>query len=256
MMNKAQMISYLSSIFLNLDSLSEYSIEYGSALLMNLCLRTIGKQEACRNPELTIKILNELIDYDNIQVKTYVNGCLYSLFADYVMREHAQGIGMESQLQYLKQHSDEALSKQIDFVIAKLMNGTLTLKTIYLEDDDEDDEESLDGDEDDDNENDEEDTIDPEEGKVDPPSKTILKPYYKVDQPAKAPKRRASIARAAEKKSSDLTSQQLQSMQIQLPSLESTKKGKLGVITKQEKEEFNFGFSTRPKVPRTPENVL
>jgi hypothetical protein len=51
----------------------------------------------------------------------------------------------------------------------------------------------------------------------------------------------------------DLTSQQLQSMQIQLPILESTQKGKLNLpISKAEKEEFNFGFSTRPKVPRTP----
>ena len=54
-----------------------------------------------------------------------------------------------------------------------------------------------------------------------------------------------------------LTSQQLQSMQIQLPMLESTKKGKLNLpISKAEKEEFNFGFSTRPKVPRTPISIL
>jgi hypothetical protein len=123
MMNKAQMISYLSSLLSNLDRLSEYSVEYGSALFMNLCLRTLGKKEACSNPVLTIKILNELIDYDNIQVKTYVNGCLYSLFADKKMREHAQTIGMESQLQYLKQLADESLSKQIDFVIDKLLDG-------------------------------------------------------------------------------------------------------------------------------------
>ena len=123
MMNGAQMITYLSSILSHIESLSEYSIEYGSALFMNLCLRTQGKKEACRNPELTIKILNELIDHDNIQVKTYVNGCLYSLFADKSIREHAQSIGMESQLQYIKQIADESLARQIDFVIDKLLNG-------------------------------------------------------------------------------------------------------------------------------------
>jgi hypothetical protein len=64
--------------------------------------------------------LNELIDIENVQVKTYVNGCLYSLFADRQMREHARNIGMESQLQYLKQISDDSLAKQIDFVIEKL----------------------------------------------------------------------------------------------------------------------------------------
>jgi hypothetical protein len=60
-------------------------------------------------------------------------------------------------------------------------------------------------------------------------------------------------------KQASLTSQQLHSMQIQLPILESTKKGKLNLpISKEEyselirKEEFHFGFATRPKVPRTP----
>lgn len=123
MMNRAQMITYLSTILSDLSGLSEYSIEYGSALFMNLSLRTQGKKEACGNPELTTKILNDLIDYDNIQVKTYVNGCLYSLFANREMREYAQSIGMESQLQYLKQMADESLSRQIDFVIDKLVNG-------------------------------------------------------------------------------------------------------------------------------------
>jgi hypothetical protein len=133
MMNRAQMITYLSSILADLESLSEYSIEYGSALFMNLCLRAHGKREACSNPELTIKILNELIDYDNIQVKTYVNGCLYSLFADKSIRDHAQSIGMESQLQYLKQMADESLARQIDFVIDKLVNGIFILYIRYYD---------------------------------------------------------------------------------------------------------------------------
>jgi hypothetical protein len=122
-MNHSETITYLSTILQDLESLSEYSIEYGAALFMNLCLRSKGKKEACSNPELTLKILNELIDHDNVQVKTYVNGCLYSLFADAGMREHAQSIGMESQLQYLKQMADESLAKQIDFVIEKLTRG-------------------------------------------------------------------------------------------------------------------------------------
>jgi LisH domain-containing protein ARMC9 len=122
-MNESETITFLLKLLNNLDNLSEYSIEYGSALLMNLCLRSKGLKEACSNPELTLKILNELIDHENVQVKTYVNGCLYSLFSDKKMREHAQNIGMESQLQYLKQMVDESLVKQIDFVIERLGQG-------------------------------------------------------------------------------------------------------------------------------------
>lgn len=130
---------------------------------------------------------------------------------------------------------------------------TFLLCRFVGENEESDDEESEDGDEDDDNENDEEDAVDiSEEGRSEPPDESLLKPYYKTNKNQKRP----TIARAAEKlkrASPDLTSQQLHSMQIQLPVLESTKKGKLNLpISKEEKEEFNFGFSTRPKVPRTP----
>lgn len=129
----------------------------------------------------------------------------------------------------------------------------VTNPLISVENDEESDDESEDGEEDDDNENDEEETIDiSDEGRLEV-DEDLLQPYLK-NNGNKSPKRSSTIARAAEKRSSpDLTSQQLQSMQIQLPVLESTKKGKLNLpITKEEKEEFNFGFSTRPKVPRTP----
>ncbi|KAJ3354461.1 LisH domain-containing protein armc9 [Kappamyces sp. JEL0680] len=231
MMNKAQMITYLSTILSDLESLSEYSVEYGSALFMNLCLRTQGKIEACANPDVTIRILNDLIDHDNVQVKTYVNGCLYSLFADRAMREKAQSIGMESQLQYLKQLADDSLARQIDFVIEKL---------VHEEEEEEEDEESEDGEEDDDNENDEEDTLDmTEEGRTELPDEQLLKPFFfKSESKGGSPPKKGSIARAAETRHSpdlSLTSAQLQSMQIQLPVLESTKKGKLNLpISKEE----------------------
>ena len=249
-MNKAEMINYLCMILSNLDECSAYTIEYGSALLMNLCLRTVGKQQASSNPEMIIKVLNELIDYDNIQVKTYVNGCLYSLFSDKGMRSHALSMGMESQLEYLKQLSDDSLVKQIDFVIAKLLDGWDIYLILETENNVADEEESLDGEEDDENENDEEDSMDPEDTVPEPVDEALLKVYFKTNSTRK-PKNK--IAKAAENKALDLTAQQLLSMQIQLPALETTKKGKLNLpITREEKEEFNFGFSTRPKVPRTP----
>ncbi len=101
------------------------------------------------------------------------------------------------------------------------------------------DEESEDGEDDDDIENDEEEAQDyAEDGRPDPPEEQLLKPYYfKSDSVTGArPKKQGAIARAAEKRQSpDLTSAQLNSMQIQLPVLESTKKGKLNLpISKEE----------------------
>ncbi|KAJ3314554.1 LisH domain-containing protein armc9 [Boothiomyces sp. JEL0838] len=227
-MNHAGMISYLINMLNNLTSLSEYSIEYGTALFMNLCLRSQGKREACTSPELTLKILNELIDHDNIQVKTYVNGCLYSLFADSKMREYGQSIDMESQLKCLKQTADESLAKQIDFVIEKLLDEE-------VEDDYED---SEDGEEEDGFEDDEE-LID-EDSKEDASTlQTILIPFCNSKPTSPVPKiqispkkRIAGIARAAEVRAQpqeELSPKHLLSMQIQLPLLETTKKGKMNL---------------------------
>ncbi|KAJ1344324.1 hypothetical protein BSLG_001134 [Batrachochytrium salamandrivorans] len=119
-MNKFNTINYLHMILKDVDSLSEYTIEYASALMMNLCLRTVGKQQCASNPEQTLSVLNGLIENDNIQVKTYVNGTLYSILSNPEIRDRARAIGMEEQLGYLRQISDDQLVKQIDFVIEKL----------------------------------------------------------------------------------------------------------------------------------------
>ncbi|KAI8927019.1 hypothetical protein BC831DRAFT_454204 [Entophlyctis helioformis] len=121
-MNNLHVITYLQDTFTSLDALSDYTIEYGTALLMNLCLRTAGKRECSLDPSRTLSILNELIEHDNLQVKTYVNGTLYSVLSEPSIRARARAIGMEEQLRYLRQVSDEQLVKQIDFVIDRL-NG-------------------------------------------------------------------------------------------------------------------------------------
>ena len=63
------------------DNLSDYSMEYATALLMNLSLRGKGKDE-CEQlaPEINIiKVLNDMMEHDNFQVRTHVNGTLYSI---------------------------------------------------------------------------------------------------------------------------------------------------------------------------------
>lgn len=67
------------------DGLSDYSVEYGTALLMNLSLRAAGKRQAETVPTLTV--LNALLEMDNPQVRTYVNGTLYSVLTRPVLKE-------------------------------------------------------------------------------------------------------------------------------------------------------------------------
>ena len=103
-------------VFEEKETLSEYSIEYTTALFMNLSLRSAGKTR-CEDPKVliifyikklfsikilkyTIKInkkkedvlsvLNELLEHENMQVRTFVNGTLYSLFSRPAIREQAK----------------------------------------------------------------------------------------------------------------------------------------------------------------------
>ena len=65
----------------NKDYLSDYSMEYATALLMNLSLRQSGKDECEKlSSEINIlKVLTDLMEHENQYVSTHVNGTLYSI---------------------------------------------------------------------------------------------------------------------------------------------------------------------------------
>jgi len=74
---------------------------------MNLSLRAAGKDK-CEDPEIRLlEVLNDLVEHDNLQVRTYVNGTLYSIFTRLKLREEAKKLGMSEVLRYLMQESDE-----------------------------------------------------------------------------------------------------------------------------------------------------
>jgi len=67
-----------------------YTLEYITALLMNLALRTEGRK-VCQDPELEIlKILITLLDVDNIEIRSHINGTLYSILALPAIRAEAK----------------------------------------------------------------------------------------------------------------------------------------------------------------------
>ena len=90
-MIQLDMIKWIGNVLRNEgDSLSDYSIEYATALLMNLSLRAAGKDK-CEDPQIELlKVLNDLVEHDNLQVRTYVNGTLYSIFTRKKLREGAK----------------------------------------------------------------------------------------------------------------------------------------------------------------------
>lgn len=116
------MIEWIVNIIrAELHSLSEYSLEYATALLMNLTLRTVGKN-ACENPNLQVlHLLNDLLEHENFQIRTYVNGTLYSLFSRASLKEEAKALGMDSFLSELMKTSDQQYQRQIQYILKQLI---------------------------------------------------------------------------------------------------------------------------------------
>lgn len=134
--------------------MSEYTFEYVTALLMNLALRTAGKIK-CEDPQLEIlKVLNEHIEHENLQVRTYINGTLYSLLTRPVLKEQAKALGMPEMLKYLLAHSEDQLARQVKYIIDQLESDQVEE---LVSDDNED---ALEYEEDEDYETENEDEID------------------------------------------------------------------------------------------------
>ena len=110
------------------ETLSEYSLEYTTALLMNLSLRVAGKSK-CEElsqgqpQSMVLQVLSELVEHENMVVRTHVNGTLYSILTRELLRAQAREMGMQEMLQYLKGQSDEQLGKQIQYILNQLNAG-------------------------------------------------------------------------------------------------------------------------------------
>jgi LisH domain-containing protein ARMC9 len=90
------------------DALSEYSLEYTTALLMNLSLRVAGKNKCEQMPRNSVlTVLSDLIEHENMVVRTHVNGTLYSILTRPSLKAQAHDLGMPRLLEYLLEQSDE-----------------------------------------------------------------------------------------------------------------------------------------------------
>ena len=105
-----------------LNDLSEYTVEYGTALLMNLTLRTKGKKQCQLNESHSKQILMtllKLLDSSYVaQIHTYVNGVLYSLLSEKGIHETAIKMDLINKLnQCVKKYDDSSFKQQTDYII-------------------------------------------------------------------------------------------------------------------------------------------
>ncbi|KAG9351184.1 hypothetical protein JZ751_025074 [Albula glossodonta] len=142
------------------DCLSDYTLVYSAALLMNLCLRTQGKKKCAENAKHMLKVLSDLLGHENHEVilltrelapstihlslignwiRPYVNGALYSILCDPTVREEAREMSLEEILCCYSKEEDPDLHRQIQFIIKQLHSEETSEDGTESEDEEEDD---------------------------------------------------------------------------------------------------------------------
>lgn len=96
-----QVIPWILELLGNsMADLSDYTLEYATALLMNLSLRSRGK-DSCEQISNVVQVLSTLMEHENLQVRTHVNGTLYSVLTREPLKQQAHAIGLSQILEYL-----------------------------------------------------------------------------------------------------------------------------------------------------------
>ncbi|XP_064522189.1 lisH domain-containing protein ARMC9 isoform X2 [Pseudopipra pipra] len=138
-MIKDGLIFWLVDVLTDTDCLSNYTLEYSVALLMNLCLRSAGKKMCARIANHVLKVLSDLLGHENHEIQPYVNGALYSILAIPSVREKARAMGMEEILRCFIKEGNAEMIRQIEFII-KQLNSEEPLNDGIVSDDEEEEE--------------------------------------------------------------------------------------------------------------------
>uniref|UniRef100_H0X6E6 LisH domain-containing protein ARMC9 n=2 Tax=Otolemur garnettii TaxID=30611 RepID=H0X6E6_OTOGA len=135
------LIFWLIDILKDPDCLSDYTLEYSVALLMNLCLRSAGKNMCAKVAGLVLKVLSDLLGHENHEIQPYVNGALYSILSIPSIQEEARAMGMEDILRCFIKEGNAEMIRQIEFIIKQLNSEELPDAVLESDDDEEEDDE-------------------------------------------------------------------------------------------------------------------
>ncbi|KAI6654686.1 LisH domain-containing protein ARMC9 isoform X2 [Oopsacas minuta] len=136
-------VSWLSRLLESSESLSEYSLHYTLALLMNLSLRSKGRASCVPHcPRLLVQ-LSRFLQLESAELRSYANGVLYSILSIGKVRDDAVSMGLQELLECVRKSSSNEIRRQIEFVLQQLESPAAT-STLDTESDDEEDEEDTD----------------------------------------------------------------------------------------------------------------
>ncbi|NXD69435.1 ARMC9 protein, partial [Eolophus roseicapillus] len=135
-MIKDGLIFWLVDVLTDTDCLSDYTLAYSVALLMNLCLRSAGKNMCAGIANHVLRVLSDLLGHENHEIQPYVNGALYSILAIPSVREEARAMGMEEILRCFVKEGNAEMIRQTEFII-KQLNSEEPLNDGIVSDDEE-----------------------------------------------------------------------------------------------------------------------
>lgn len=127
------------TINLELYSMSDYSLEYTTALLMNLSLRTKGKDKCEENIENILDLLFKMLDHKNEQVRTYINGILYSVLSRKSIKIVAKNMNLEHELDSLTENAEDRFYRQYTYIKTQLTDMNSVEQKSEINDEDNDD---------------------------------------------------------------------------------------------------------------------
>ena len=243
-MIKFDVLDWLMKILKNdADSIADYTLEYATALLMNLSLRTLGKDKLAKIPNDVITILNKFISHDNNQVRTYINGTLYSILTRKSLKEAALKQGIEKKLKNLRNKAEENIKRQINFILEQLKQEENEYPTDDTEEEIEEVHES--GSEDDEVVADDEDMDDLITATNVLTGENLLRERYDKGKTLSAVSSRRDLEESKEviKVASGSSSKRNEP---------SKKKNTSKVTPAKDNNESSSGFKSRDKIPRTP----
>lgn len=93
-MLESNIIEWICKLLQIANKLKEFTLEYLTALLMNLSLRTEGKRRCEDIKGELLKLLKSLCATKSVQIQTHINGTLYSLFTHLPIKLEARVLSL------------------------------------------------------------------------------------------------------------------------------------------------------------------
>ncbi|KAM3174106.1 hypothetical protein ACTXT7_011207 [Hymenolepis weldensis] len=147
-MTEMGMIEWLVNLLEDTDSLSDYTLEYSVALLMNLCLRVDGKKRCAPMANRVLKVLTDLISHENTNILSYVNGALFSLLTRPELQTAAETMDLEGILSCYMREDQQELNRQFEYIVKQMHTNDQNGEDDGLEDDEDGDDDEDDDEED------------------------------------------------------------------------------------------------------------